>query len=229
MNLSLKIRNWYIELIFVICIFKLMSLFFTSIGDNKNNYLLIRFFANCLGQTALLIYAIYRIKKMYKNCNLQVHSYFKNSISFIDIVYILIIVIIGPITYRLLLEIEPMHIFDKHMFSFDLHFTSSFQSWSWVSLMAILIVNGVLAEEFYFRGYLFEIQHIQFKKYAWLLNGMSFSIYHVFSPINFLALLPTCLLYSIIYQKRRNIWITISAHLINNFIALYPALKTYLK
>lgn len=220
---------WIMEIAIIICLFAVIPLGFNLFGDNSSNCLLIRFILNYFGQIALLFFAIYKINRICKKSNLQLYSCFNNAFSLKDLANIIFVVIIGPVTYRLINSIEVIHVFNKDALIFNTHISSGFQSWIWFLLIAIYIIVGVLAEELYFRCYLFEVQYQLFKKYAWIVNGFSWSIYHLFTPTNFLAILPTCLMYSYVYQRRRNIWTTISIHLINNFIAFYPVLKTYLK
>ena len=73
----------------------------------------------------------------------------------------------------------------------------------------------VFAEELYFRCYLFDIQYKTFKKHTWVFNGLAWSIYHLFNP-KLLIIIPISFLYSYVFQKYRNIWITFIAHLISN-------------
>jgi len=140
---------------------------------------------------------------------------------------VLLIVIVGPITYGLIMKIEFVRIFGLTGLSYHMHLTSS-ESLSMLSLYILFIPVVAFSEELYFRCYLFDIQSKQFKQFTWIINGLSWSIYHLFTVTNFLALLPTCLLYSYVYQRRKNIWITISAHLITLTIALYPLIRIYI-
>lgn len=90
-------------------------------------------------------------------------------------------------------------------------------------LMTILILSStiilVISEELFFRVYLFEKQFFYFGNLTWLLNGIFWSAYHLFGKSNLIEFLPIALIYSIVYQKKRNIIITFIAHLIINMIS----------
>ena len=215
---------WLVELIVIIGIFAMSLQLILFIGSNNYNCLISGQAINSIGYIALLIFAVFRINQTSKHRNHSLQYYFKTKFLFKDIWLVLLVYFIGRITYNLIMEIEFVHVFGTRTLS-HISILTSFQSWTMISLLALTLPIGVIAEELYFRCYLFEIQYTRFKNYTWIINGFSWSIYHVFTPTNFLALLPTCLMYSYIYQKRRNIWITISIHLFNNIIAFYPTFK----
>jgi membrane protease YdiL (CAAX protease family) len=217
---------WIIELIIIIVIFALTLQIILIIGSNRYSELLCGFIINIVVYIFFLLFAIYRLIGTRKK-NHSLAFLVKKQILPKDILSILLIVIIGPITYGLIMEIGFVHIFGIVTLSHNIHITS-FQALSMLFLYIIFIPTVALSEEFYFRSYLFEIQYANFKQYTWVINGFSWSIFHLFTPTNFLAFLPTCLLYSYIYQKRKNIWITIIAHLITNFIAFYPLIRKYI-
>lgn len=75
----------------------------------------------------------------------------------------------------------------------------------------------VLAEELFFRIYLFEKQFFYMRNGTWILNGFFWTIYHIFSISNLMEIFPLTLLYSYVYQRRRNISMTLIAHLMINF------------
>lgn len=215
---------WPVELIVIIGIFGISLQMIRFSGFSYFNYLISAQAIILIGYTAFLIFAIFRINQTSKNSNHSVQYYFKNKFLPKDIWLVLLILTIAG-TYKFLIKIKFVHIFTIGGALSPIGHLTSFQSWSLISLMFISFPIGVIAEELYFRCYLFEIQDARFKNYTWLINGFSWSIYHVFSATNFIAILPTCLMYSYIYQKRRNIWITISAHLISNSFAFYSVLK----
>jgi len=215
---------WPIELLVIICIFAMSLQLILFIGSNNYNCFISGQTINFIVYFALLIYAVFRINQTSKDRNHSLQYFFKTKFLFKDIWLVLLVYFIGRITYNLIMEIEFVHVFGTRTLS-HISILTSFQSWTMISLLALTLPIGVIAEELYFRCYLFEIQYTRFKNYTWIINGFSWSVYHVFTPTNFLALLPTCLMYSYIYQKRRNIWITISIHLINNIIAFYPTFK----
>lgn len=215
---------WPIELLVIICLFAMSLQLILFIGADNYSCFIIGQAINFIGYIAFLIFAVFRINQTSKDTNRSLKYFFKTKFLFKDIWLVLLVYFIGRITYNLIMEIEFVHGFGTRTLS-HISILTSYQSWTMISLLALSLPIGVIAEELYFRCYLFEIQHTRFKNYTWIINGFSWSIYHVFTPTNFLALLPTCLIYSYIYQKRRNIWITIAIHLINNIIAFYPTFK----
>lgn len=83
-------------------------------------------------------------------------------------------------------------------------------------LLLFSTITLVLAEELFFRVYLFKKQFLYFGTGTWILNGFFWTIYHLFSISNLMDIFPLTLLYSYIYQRRRNISMTIIAHLMVN-------------
>ncbi len=219
---------WIIELIIVTAIFSFTIQGVVLIGADNFNYLFVGLVLSTIFNIGFLVFALFRLIKTSKKHNHTLNHYFKRKFLHKDILSVLTLVIVGPITYRLIMKMDFIHFLGiSELHHRSCHLTS-LQSWSMVSLILLLIPVGVLAEELYFRCYLFEIQYEHFRKYTWMINGLSWSIYHFFTPTNFVAFLPTCLIYSYVYQKRRNIWITIAAHMINNSLSYYPAIKAYL-
>lgn len=221
----LKEKWWPIELIAILFFFGMILQMILFIGSDNYNCLISGQAINFIVYFIFLVFAIFRINQTSKNSNHSLIYFLKHKFLFKDILIVLLLFLVGRLTYNIIMKIEFVHVFGIGTLHHIGHL-SSFQSWSMIFLKTLSIPIGVIAEELYFRCYLFEIQHLRFKNYTWIINGFSWSIYHVFTPTNFIALLPTCLMYSYIYQKRRNIWITIAAHLINNFIAFYPFFKS---
>ncbi|MGM0504299.1 MAG: CPBP family intramembrane glutamic endopeptidase [Bacteroidota bacterium] len=143
-----------------------------------------------------------------------------------DIFWIILIVVLSKITTSLVSKIDFLTYFDFKIFKgFSLGHISEKEQIISAVFFGLVLTLGVFAEEFYFRGYLFELQYKTFKKYTWMINGISWSFFHLFSPTNFIVILPQCLIYSYVYQKRRNIWITIVAHLISNYLVLFSRVR----
>lgn len=223
-----KNYSWPIELIIIIGVFFMINQCFLLSGCSIIYPLFIGYTTGFIGMLVFLIFAIFRINETSRNNNNHSLGYYlKNKFLPNDIWKVLLLIFVGNLTYILTLKMEFVHVFDGIKPTFNSHITV-FQSWYIVSFIVLMIPIGVMAEELYFRCYLFEIQQKRFEKYTWIINGFSWSIYHLFSSTNFLAFLPTCLLYSYIYQKRRNVWITIFAHLILNILAFYPVIKSFI-
>jgi len=217
---------WPVELILVIAIFGILLKMIRFFELNYYHYLISAQTIILIGYTLFLILAIFKIIQASKNNTHSLQYIFKNKFLPKDIWLVLLILAVAG-TYKFIVKIEFVQIFSL-VKPVPFSNLTSFQSLSLIFLTAISLPIGVIAEELYFRGYLFDIQNIRFKKYTWIVNGFSWSIYHILTPTNFLAFLPTCLVYSYIYQKRRNIWITIVAHLIGNSLAYYAVFKSLL-
>ncbi len=227
MNLSLIKRSWILELIIIVVVIFAINSCIYMVKFGSISYIIYQLiYLACF--VLLLFLAQFHVKEL----GGQLSNHLKNKILFTDIFIILFLIVFIKVSYNILIEINFVKVLDTKFFfskpNFD-HHLSNVESLFIVFISTTILITGVFAEELYFRCYLFEKQHNTFKSYTWLINGFSWSIYHLFTPTNFLALLPGCLMYSYVYQRRRNIWITILTHLISNFIAFYPVLKTYLK
>jgi len=227
---SLKIKSRF-ELATIIVIILVINLTVVSIGFNDFYSIILGQMINFSGFVLLFILARYHIVQDSGNKIHPFNTYLKKKVSLSTILLILLIVISSRIFTNSLKEIEFVKIFNMEFVAKTRYLNSKISDLQYLIIIfqtVIILIFGVISEEFYFRCYLFEVQFKTFKNLTWIVNGFSWSFYHIFSPTNFLAFLPTCLIYSYVYQKRRNIWITIIAHLINNFIAFYPVLKYYL-
>jgi len=215
---------WPIELILIIGIYGIPLQMIRFFEISYYNYLFSAQTIILIGYTTLLILSIFRINQASKNNNHSLLFFFRKKFLSTDIwLVLLILTIVG--TYKFLLKIEFIHIFTISSGLPPVVHLTSVQAWSLISLLTISLPIGVIAQELYFRCFLFEIQYERFISYTWIVNGFSWSIWHVYSATNFIAILPTCFMYSYIYQKRRNIWITIIAHFISNSIRFYFTLK----
>lgn len=223
--------RWLFELLIIIIIISVINQSVLFIGSNDFHSLISGFIINIIGLISLLIFAIFRINKENTNNIHSFYYYISIKTKSKDILVVLLLFILGKMAYIIMFKFEFVHLFDNSNFAHITYAYSDrtiFKTWSIISLIILIILVGVSAEELFFRSYLFEIQYNYFKDYTWIINGFSWSIYHLFSPTNFFAYLPTCLLYSYVYQKKRNVRITFLAHLINNFLAFYPVIKSYL-
>jgi membrane protease YdiL (CAAX protease family) len=80
---------------------------------------------------------------------------------------------------------------------------------------------NIFGEEFWFRGYILPRQELAFGKAAWLVNGLMFTLNHVWQPWIFIAILPSSLLTAFIVQVRKNTWISIVQHGVANISLLF--------
>ena len=95
-----------------------------------------------------------------------------------------------------------------------------------VFLAGILIdgIIGPVLEELFFRGYLLPRMK-RFGKWAWVINGACFGLYHFWQPHNLIAIVAVGLILSFIVWKTRNVWLGIVIHC---FINIAGALGGYL-
>lgn len=217
---------WLIELIIVIGIFAII-LHAIRLCISANYLALVGGFGiNVITCFAFLVYAVYRVNEKSKSNNHSLQYFLKNKLKYKDALTIFLLTFLSNMFYKLIMKIEFVHFFDMPSLFPHGHLTG-IQFGSMILLIILFIPIVAFSEELFFRGYLFDIQYSYFKNYTWIINGLSWSAYHVFAPANFIALLPSCLMYSYVYQKRRNIWITITAHLIQNIFAFAPIVKSY--
>ena len=88
-----------------------------------------------------------------------------------------------------------------------------------VFLVAIL-TDGLLAplvEEFFFRGYLLP-RMAYLKKWAPVVNGALFGLYHFWQPHNLLALIGVGIVLSYVVWKKQNVWLGVAIHCILNVL-----------
>lgn len=84
---------------------------------------------------------------------------------------------------------------------------------------------NILGEEFWFRGYMLPRQELTYRRYAWILQGVLFTLVHIYWKWNLIAILPGSLLMAYIVQRRRNTMISILSHGVMNFIPMVVILR----
>lgn len=229
MSLSLKHVKWPIELILIMVFFSLINLVILIIGYKDISTIIICQTINLIGFIVLLSISIVHIHYLNHDAVASWFHFIKKRIYIIDFLLIVLLIVFSNFSYRLMTKIGFVEVFNISLFrGFVINNVHGLELKIVVILFFIVVTVGVFAEELYFRAYLFEKQSKYFKSYTWIINGFSWSIYHLFSPTNFIAFLPACLFYSYCYQKRRNIWITILAHLISNYMILYLRMRPLL-
>jgi membrane protease YdiL (CAAX protease family) len=82
-----------------------------------------------------------------------------------------------------------------------------------VFLLGIFIdgIVGPVAEELFFRGYLLP-RMAYLKKWAPIVNGAMFGLYHFWQPHNFFALMAVGIILSYVVWKKRNVYLGIAIH-----------------
>ncbi len=74
-------------------------------------------------------------------------------------------------------------------------------------------ILNILGEEFFWRGVMLPRQEISFGKYAWLIHGTGWGLFHIAFGWQLLAtLIPLIYIQSFIVQKTKNSWIGVIMH-----------------
>lgn len=78
-------------------------------------------------------------------------------------------------------------------------------------------IVGPVVEELFFRGYL--LPRMAFlKKWAPIVNGLLFGLYHFWQPHNYFAIIAVGIIISYIVWKKRNVYLGILIHCILNIL-----------
>ena len=80
---------------------------------------------------------------------------------------------------------------------------------------------NICGEELWFRGYILPRQELAFGKAAWVINGLMFTLNHLWQPWIMIAILPSSLLLVYVVQARKNTWIGIVQHGVVNIGLLF--------
>jgi len=74
-------------------------------------------------------------------------------------------------------------------------------------------ILNILGEEFLWRGVMLPRQEIAFGKYAWLIHGFGWGLFHIaFGWQLLITLIPLIFIQSFIVQKTKNSWIGVIMH-----------------
>ncbi len=74
-------------------------------------------------------------------------------------------------------------------------------------------VTNILGEEFLWRGVMLPRQEIAFGKYAWLIHGFGWGLFHIaFGWQLLITLIPLIFIQSYLVQKTRNSWVGVIMH-----------------
>lgn len=84
----------------------------------------------------------------------------------------------------------------------------------WIlGLWLVTFFFNILGEEFLWRGYILPRQQLQAGKYAWLVNGSLWTIFHLsFGIEQIINILPLLFVIPYVVQRRNNTWIGIIIH-----------------
>ncbi len=93
--------------------------------------------------------------------------------------------------------------------------------WGIAILLFIQLFFNISGEELWWRGYILPRQELSHGRWAWLIHGLLWLLWHVtFYPWQVIALLPICLALPYIAQRRQNTWVAIIIHLQNGILQL---------
>ena len=84
---------------------------------------------------------------------------------------------------------------------------------------------NVLGEELWWRGYILPRQELTHGQRTWLVHGLLWTGFHLFSPYNALMVLPGALWVSWIVQREKNTWIFVISHGTLNALAMIRLVK----
>jgi membrane protease YdiL (CAAX protease family) len=82
-------------------------------------------------------------------------------------------------------------------------------------ILLVLLVSLVIAtfgEEIWWRGYILPRQELVHGNRTWLIHGLLWTAFHIFTPWNLLAILPGSLALSFVAQRLKNTWPAVIAH-----------------
>lgn len=98
---------------------------------------------------------------------------------------------------------------------------------NWLALIiyALALVPNILGEELYMRGYILPRQVLTHGRWAWLVHGFLWTLFHFFQRWTYIQILPITLSLSYVSQRTNNTSIAIAAHYIGNgIIGMFPIL-----
>jgi membrane protease YdiL (CAAX protease family) len=74
-------------------------------------------------------------------------------------------------------------------------------------------ILNILGEEFLWRGVMLPRQELAFGKYAWLIHGFGWGLFHIaFGWQLLVTLIPILFIQSYVVQKRKNSWVGVIIH-----------------
>ena len=86
-------------------------------------------------------------------------------------------------------------------------------NWSFAVLSFIQLFFNIFGEELWWRGYILPRQEKAHGRWAWVINGLLWWLWHLaFYPWQVFALLPICLIIPYIAQRFQNTWPAIIIH-----------------
>lgn len=88
--------------------------------------------------------------------------------------------------------------------------------WTFAGLNLVFLLVNVFGEELWWRGYILPRQEAAHGRWAWVIHGVMWTLFHAPKYWEYLTLLPGCLAYAYVSQRTRNTWPAVIAHLLVN-------------
>ena len=123
------------------------------------------------------------------------------------------IVMVGILSFMIISVLEQLAGKIDHQPSFmQFEPLDSGRYWILIVWAAYWIFN-IMGEEILWRGVILPRQEISFGKYAWLLHGLCWGLFHIaFGWQLMVTLIPILFIQSYIVQRRKNSWIGVLMH-----------------
>ena len=92
-------------------------------------------------------------------------------------------------------------------------------NWTLVIAFSLLVVIQVLAEEFWWRGYIFSRQELTYGTWTWPIHGTLWAAFHfVFYPWNLVIDPFFCNTVAFVVQRTKSTWTGLILHLLYNSV-----------
>jgi membrane protease YdiL (CAAX protease family) len=105
----------------------------------------------------------------------------------------------------------------------DILGTSLVGNWGLLALYAGALVFNILGEELWMRGIILPRQEVAYGRWAWLIHGLMWCLFHFPQRWTYLQILPITLFLSYATSRTQNTTIAIAAHYIGNgLLGLIP-------
>ena len=89
-------------------------------------------------------------------------------------------------------------------------------NWRAAVLFGVMLFFNIFGEELWWRGYILPRQEQAHGRWAWVMNGLLWWLWHLaFYPWQVFALLPICLIIPFVAHRRQNTWPAIIIHWAN--------------
>lgn len=85
-----------------------------------------------------------------------------------------------------------------------------------IGLLAISLIFNIVGEEVWWRGYILPRQELRHGKFAWLIHGTMWALFHIYRPWEIPAKLFVAQVIPFIVQRRKNTSISLIMHMLMN-------------